>query len=192
MPKINTDYSKTIIYKLVKNDDYNNEHVYVGSTTDFTCRKNAHKYSCCNENNKKYNLNVYKYIRDNGGWNEWKMIEIENFPCENKRKAEAREQYWMCQFKSKLNSMKSIITKEEKEEYNKQYRIDNADKLKKLKKQWCIDNAEKLKEQKKQYQIDNADKIKEKLNCDCGGKYTYSYKSKHVKTKKHLNYLHNL
>ena len=39
MPRTPIDYSKTLIYKLVKNDDYDNANVYVGSTTDFTRRK---------------------------------------------------------------------------------------------------------------------------------------------------------
>jgi predicted GIY-YIG superfamily endonuclease len=44
------DYAKTIIYKLI-NYDYP-ELVYVGSTTNFTKRKQKHKVSCLNEKNK--------------------------------------------------------------------------------------------------------------------------------------------
>ena len=77
MPKTPIDYSKTIIYKLVHKEDYDNVNVYVGSTTDFIKRKNQHKNSCINEKQKGYNEKKYQYIRDNGGWNEWNMIEIE-------------------------------------------------------------------------------------------------------------------
>ena len=41
----------------------------------------------------------------------------------------------------------------------------------------------------KQYKIDNADKLKQKINCDCGSKYSYCKKSRHLKTKKHQTYL---
>ena len=48
MPRTAVDYSKTIIYKIVCND-LNVKDIYVGSTTDFTKRKNKHK-SCCDTN----------------------------------------------------------------------------------------------------------------------------------------------
>jgi len=35
MPKVPTDYTKTIIYKLVHKEDYDNANVYIGSTTNF-------------------------------------------------------------------------------------------------------------------------------------------------------------
>ena len=47
MPRTPIDYSKTLIYKLVHKEDYDNENIYIGSTTDFVKRKNSHK-SCCN------------------------------------------------------------------------------------------------------------------------------------------------
>ena len=98
MPKLPTDYSKTIIYKLVKNDDYDNVNIYIGSTTDFIRRKNNHKSNCCSEKSKEYNEKKYQYIRNNGGWGEWNMIEIQKYTCNDKREAEAREEYWRCHF----------------------------------------------------------------------------------------------
>ena len=68
MPKLPTDYSKTIIYKIIKNDDFENSNVYIGSTTDFIRRKSHHKWNCNNENRKEYNRKVYKIIRENIFW----------------------------------------------------------------------------------------------------------------------------
>jgi len=69
-----TDYSKTIIYKLI-NYDYP-ELVYVGSTTNFIKRKQNHKKnSCLNSNIKQTNLKLYQVIRNNGGWENWNMIK---------------------------------------------------------------------------------------------------------------------
>jgi len=42
MPKVPTDYSKTIIYKIVCNDLNVNE-CYIGHTTNFIKRKGQHK-----------------------------------------------------------------------------------------------------------------------------------------------------
>ena len=161
MPRLNTDYSKTIIYKLVKNDDYNNENIYVGSTTDFVKRKSAHKKRCCNENDREYNRKVYQIIRENGGWSEWKMLEIEKYPCNDKREAEAREEWWRCEFNARLNTYRPFITQEQAKEHKKQYRTENADKIKEQRKQYRTENADKIKEYQKQYRTEHADEIKE-------------------------------
>jgi predicted GIY-YIG superfamily endonuclease len=91
MPKINIDYSKTVIYKIVCNDE-NVNYIYVGSTTNFTKRKCDHKNRCNNINGKEYNHKKYVHIRENGGWENFKMIEVEKYPCNDKREAEAREE----------------------------------------------------------------------------------------------------
>ena len=99
-----TDYSKTLIYKIVCKDP-EIKSFYIGSTTNFTKRKHTHKYYCNNENNKIYNLKIYQAIRANGGFENWSMILVEDYPCENKREAEKREQYWKDELKPDLNMM---------------------------------------------------------------------------------------
>ena len=105
------DYAKTIIYKLV-NYDYP-ELVYVGSTTNFTNRKRHHKSNCKNENGKSFNLKLYQMIRDNGGFDRFKMIEVEKYPCKDKREAERREDEVMKILKASMNTIKSFLTDEE-------------------------------------------------------------------------------
>jgi hypothetical protein len=118
MPRTPIDYSKTIIYKLVHKDDYDNVNIYVGSTTDFKKRKSDHKTVCCNEKSKEYNLKKNQYIRDNGGWVEWLMVEIEKYPCNDGNEARAREEYWRCYFNSTLNSKRAYRTDGVKGEKN--------------------------------------------------------------------------
>ena len=169
MPRVPTDYSKTCIYKLVHKDDINNENIYIGSTTNFRFRKAQHK-SCCNcETDKGYNYLKYQYIRANGGWDMWQMIEIEKYPCNDKREAEARERYWIEYYKSKLNQ--KIPTRNIKEwrdvnrdmlsEQRKEYRQKNRDRFLERDKQYRQQNREKLLEQSKQYHQDNRDTILE-------------------------------
>jgi len=80
------DYSNCCIYKIehIDKDDL----VYVGHTTNFTKRKYSHK-SCCNNENKQSKL--YQMIRDNGGFEMFRMIEVEKYSCTDKREAEKRE-----------------------------------------------------------------------------------------------------
>ena len=67
MPSKAIDYSKTVIYKIVCND-LNITDLYVGSTTQFTKRKNSHKTSSnISSKNPSYNYklySIYKFIID--------------------------------------------------------------------------------------------------------------------------------
>jgi len=92
MPKTIIDYSKTIIYQIRCDNLDECKEIYVGSTTNFTRRKQQHKRNCNCITNKSYNLKVYKNIRENGGWENWKMIQICEVSCNNKREAECIEE----------------------------------------------------------------------------------------------------
>jgi hypothetical protein len=124
MPRIPTDYSKTIIYKLCCKD-LEIKDIYIGSTTDFTKRKYAHKYNCNIEGTKSYNIKVYQIIRANKGWENWSMIQIEPFPCENKREAECRERYWYETLNANMNSNKICLSDKERKDYFKGYYENN-------------------------------------------------------------------
>ena len=151
MPKTAIDHSNTIIYKLVKNDDYDNVNIYIGSTTDFIRRKNKHK-SCCNcVTNKAYNDKKYQYIRDNGGWDCFNMIEVEKYNCNDGNEAKAREEYWRCHFNSKLNSRKAYRTDEERKEQMKEYYEQNKGKISEQQKEYYENNKDKILEQQKEY-----------------------------------------
>ena len=114
------DYAKTIIYKLI-NYDYP-DLVYVGSTTNFTKRKQGHKERCLNEKSKKHNLKLYVSIREYGNWDNWSMIKICDYPCENRREAEQEEDKYMLELKANMNMVRAFRTKQ-------QYREDNKHKI---------------------------------------------------------------
>jgi len=176
MPKNPTDYTHTIIYKLCCIDTSINN-IYIGHTTNFIQRKNAHK-NCCNDaNNKNYNRYVYKFIRDNGGWDNWSMIQIEERVCKDKRDAESVEHLWIEQLGAKLNANKPYAKcTEEPQLYKKNWYEENKeDILQKAKenyiknkeqkieyqKQYTEKNKEKISEQKKEYQEKNKEKLAE-------------------------------
>ena len=83
MPRKQIDHSKTVIYKIVCRD-LSVTSCYVGSTTDFICRKNMHNRTCKNIKYKYHHLKVYETIRNNGGWDNWIMLEVEKYPCNDK------------------------------------------------------------------------------------------------------------
>ena len=90
MPKIEIDYSNTVIYKIMCNDT-SCKKFYVGHTTNFVQRKHSHKQSCTNEKSSNYNLEMYKTIRENGGWENWRMVIIHVAKCKNGHEAKKIE-----------------------------------------------------------------------------------------------------
>jgi len=161
MPKIPPDYSHTIIYKICCKDISIND-IYIGHTTNFIQRKNSHKTSCCNENDKKYNQYVYKFIRNNGGFDNWSMIQIEERNCKNKRDAEAIEHYWIETLASKLNSNKPYaMCKEEPQLYKKCWYEEKKEEILEKAKENYQENKELILEKAKQYAQENKEKITE-------------------------------
>jgi hypothetical protein len=127
MPKKIIDYSKTIIYKIVCND-LNITDVYVGHTTNFIKRKAQHKSNCNNIHRKEHNYKIYNTIRQNGGFENWSMIEIEKFQdCNDINEASAKERYYYEVLNAKLNS--NCPGRNKKEHYE-----DNKEKINALKK----------------------------------------------------------
>ena len=100
MPKNEIDYSNTIIYKIFCKDKTKTD-VYIGHTTNFIKRKYQHKICCNNLNNK---LKIYNIIRENGGWDNWSMIDIETLPCQTQSDRSIREKYWYDQLNANLNT----------------------------------------------------------------------------------------
>jgi len=145
MPKVNIDYSKTIIYKIVCND-LNITDCYIGQTTEFAKRKSCHKRDCNTEHREGYKYKIYKFIRENGGWDNWSMIEIEKYSCSDGNEARARERHWFETLQATLNtdhpnrgnkeSSKASHDKykEARNEKNRQYSQDNKDKRKRMNK----------------------------------------------------------
>ena len=102
--KTNTPkYENSNIYKLCCND-LSITDIYIGSTTNFRNRKYNHKSDCHNSIKKKYHRTVYKFIRDNGGWDNWSMILLETTNCTSKQDLIAKERIWYEQLNPKLNT----------------------------------------------------------------------------------------
>lgn len=188
MPKKPIDYSKSCIYKIVcKNSQIKD--CYVGSTTDLVRRRQNHKHDCTHSNRKGYNAYVYQFIRENGGWNNWQVLHIEDYPCNSRLELEKREREVLEELGSTLN--KCIPTRTEKE-YNKFYYEQNRDFFKKTNEEYRKANREKIRKYNEEYRKQNREKINEVISCECGSKFTKRNKSEHSKTKKHQKYIESL
>jgi hypothetical protein len=78
-------------------------------------------------------------------------------------------------------------------QYHKEYREKNKEKIIESKKQKYYNNREVIIAKNKIYKELHKDEIQKKYSakttCICGGSYTYANKTKHLKTKKHLDYI---
>ena len=173
-----------IFYKIVCLDN-SVELCYVGSTADFNKRRNTHKSSCNSENHKNYNTKIYKTIRENGGWSNFKMIEIGKKEQLTKREAEQIEEEYRVELKANMNTKRCYTTEEQKQELHKEYNEEYREQ-----------NKEHIKEQRKEYQQKNKEQIaernKKKVSCECGCIIRKYELPRHKKTNKHLALIENL
>jgi hypothetical protein len=164
MPRKPIDYSNCVMYQ-IKCNDPEVDHVYVGHTTDFTKRKYQHK-----SNSKSCDLKLYQTIRENGGWDNFKMLQVEPFPCDNRREAQAREDQLMTELKANMNQYRACRTiqqykeanKERIAEQRKQHYQENKERINEQKKQCREANKERINEQNKQYWEANKQQINER------------------------------
>lgn len=172
-------YDETFIYKICcKNPEIKN--IYVGHTTNFRRRKWEHKSNCYNENKRCYDFNVYSFIRENGGFDNWDMILIEEFKCENKLQAHQRERFWIENLNATLNY--SIPSRTERE-YKKIYYEENRDEMLDKQKKYREENRDKILEKNRMKKV--------KVICECGCEILENNMSIHLKTNRHKKFIEN-
>jgi hypothetical protein len=191
MPKnLINDYS---IYKIVCLDP-NITDIYVGSTANFNSRRYQHKSSCNNPNSKIYNLYLYKFIRANGGWKNWIMVEISVFNQLTNREATKFENDICKELHATLNMIASYTSSEDKQLYHKNYRDTHKEQIK--------DYRDTHKEQIKDYRDTHTEQIQlyrdiykdkqtlinhKKITCECGCIIIKNAIKAHILTKKHID-----
>ena len=153
-----------IIYCIKQKETGYDSPIYIGSTKDFNMRKGTHKYNCNNPNRKCYNIKLYKYIRENDGWDNFEILEIGAVDYETEEELRVEEQKWIEDLGATLNNDKAYRSKEDRKEYvfgkNIEYR-------------------EKYKEYYKKHN-------NEKIKCECGFIGIKKNMTRHRKSKKHI------
>ena len=175
-----------VVYKLFSK---NATEYYIGSTKKFHNRQIEHKTRCKSEKSREYNKKLYKYIRDNGGFDEWTFEILEKGEYENKKLLYDRERFFIEQNKPSLNC--EIPNRTPKEHYQ-----DNKEIISKKKKKYYQNNTEKICERNREYREKNKEKLKEKkkekITCEvCNFVMARNSISAHIKTQKHIRNLNN-
>jgi hypothetical protein len=208
------NYQNGIIYKIAHRYS---PYVYIGSTTNFNRRKCQHKNNCINENGKAYNFKVYQTIREMGGWDNFEMVLVAKYPCNDKKELHAKEFEYQQLFDVNMNMVYSVKSlekirliqkkfreknKEKHKEYmikwhqeNHQkeliYRKNNLEKNNEASKLWRKENPELRKKSLKKYYEKKKEELlkkqKNKVECECGMFITKGCIAKHRKRQLHLN-----
>jgi hypothetical protein len=151
------NYQQGKIYKIIDNTNGN---IYIGSTCKNTL---AQRLSQHTSSYRKYTeksigccLASYHIIKNE----DYKIILIEDFSCENRDQLRAREQYWIDNTVC-VNKNRALLTVEKISECKKQYYEDNKSYINERHRQYYEDNKEQLIQRQKQYNQTNRDHILE-------------------------------
>ena len=177
------DYSKGKIYTIrCKTDD---SLIYVGSTINPLSKRWGQHKSDCNSKRDKYNLLIYRTIRDNNGIDNWYIELYENFICNSKDELHKREGE-ITRLIGNLNG--SIAGRDRQEWFN-----EHKEEKKTYDKIYCNLHREEKKEKEKIYYIENKDRIKERklinYTCICGSTLRLCSKAVHERSIKHTNFI---
>lgn len=154
---------EAFVYKIEIGDDF-----YIGSTKQrLGQRGGEHNREIRDGNESPF----YSFCREND-IKKVKCIQLERFECDTRQEIYMKEQEWIDKLNPTLNKFRAYTNREE------------------YKKQLLIKNKEHIKEYNKIYNPiyyqKNKDRLATKYTCICGKTLSYSGKSAHEKTKKHL------
>ena len=96
------NYNNALIYCITLNNS--EQYLYIGSTTDFKSRLYVHKHRSMNKKSEYYDDLLYEKIRDYGGWPQWTMHILEEYPTNTKGELQKHERFLIESMNANLNS----------------------------------------------------------------------------------------
>jgi hypothetical protein len=173
------DYQNGKIYSI---RSHQTDKIYIGSTTRPLSQRLGKHRVCYNADSNKSSKHILQYT-------DYYIELIENFPCNTKTELEKKESEYIRLFKDKCVNV--VYPQRTKTEYYQ----DNKDYINKKSKEYQENHKDEKKKYYKKYRQEHKDELKEKkglkYDCECGGKYSHSGKTQHLKTNKHKTYLAN-
>jgi len=185
-------YAKTKIYKIISN---NTDRYYIGSTTEYylSNRLKSHRQDA----KRKKSITSSEII--NAG--DYKIILIENYPCNSIEEQKQREQYYLDLYKDDENLVNKLnaigINKDRKKQRGHEYYENNKEYLKEKQNDWREKNKQEIKIQRKNHYEKNKANILEtrkiQIECpNCGCITRKSDIARHKKTLKCINNKNNI
>ena len=178
----NAKYARGKIYTI---RSHKTDLIYVGSTVEpyLSTRLKGHrnKFKSYKNGSQKYvsSFDIFELDIDC-------YIELyEDYPCNNRRELDKREGEVI----RELNCVNKHIAGRTRKEYY----LDNKQQINAWKKHYCENHKQRIKIRKKQWYNNNKEQrlaqLNQKYTCECGGKFTHVNKARHLRTKKHKEYM---
>ena len=89
---------------------------YIGSTRNFSRRKFQHKAEICNTDRPTSNYKVYRFIRENGGLDNWEIERLHEFYPNDNMEVRTVERQYIDEYNAELNTQ---LPNRSREEYRK-------------------------------------------------------------------------
>jgi len=190
---MNSKYQNGKIYCIWS---YETEEIYIGSTyneLDHRLKGHKDKYSQMLNGKKVGNRKSFEILK----YGDAQIGIIEEYPCNTKQELLRREGELQKQIKcvNKLiagqtgkewrDSNRNLINEKSRKKYEAEDIKIKQERHKKNHER----NGHKWKNTRKKYSVNNKEKFTKKTECECGGSFTFSNKSTHFKTKRHIKWL---
>ena len=141
-------YERGQIYAII---DEEGMEVYIGSSCN-ELYKRWHKHK--NDAKRNPNTPIYKYIIENGGFEKFRIVLVEDYPCSCKKELVRREGELIKAINPVGNRRIAGRTKTEWYEDNKELILERQ-------REWRIQNKDKMLESMRKYKEQNREKIRE-------------------------------
>jgi len=168
------------VYKISFED---NDNFYIGTTCNFIRRRKEHT---SRGNNDLYTTKLYSFLNDNKIFKMDILFNCDGMTEDERYKLEKEQIELLKPTLNLMNNNKEYKLKKLKEYRSNFYKSQDA---KNKQQEYRNNNKDEIKKRNKIYRDNNKDKRSEVSTCNCGSTYQSYQKSRHIKTKKHQNYL---
>jgi hypothetical protein len=111
---------------------------------------------------EKVGLKIYARIAETGGWENWNMVVVEEYPdCESGEQARTREREWYERLGASLNMVRPYRSNAEAVETAVAYRVEHSEQISERAAQYYVENREQISERAAQYYVENREQIAE-------------------------------
>ena len=152
-----------IIYCIKQKETGYDSPIYIGSTSNFNNRLRAYNNNF-RLNTKECKTKLYKYINNNGGWDNFDMIEIGVIEYENKCQLKIEEQKWIDDLGATLNTYDAVVNLDKKKERDRENSKRTYYKHKTTKQNYYKINKKKILENAKIYYQQKKKNLNKDLN----------------------------
>lgn len=168
------NYTDGKVYKITSE---HTDKFYVGSTTStLEQRLDQHVRAFVGYLNGTFHLISSFDIIARG---DYQITLLEEVNCNTRYELDLREKHYIHMYRDQVVNKKIPgQTEDELKEYKQEYYQKNKAMLDERSQEYYHNNKERLKAHKNQ-----------QVQCGCGGKFTLAGKARHMKSKKHRNFL---